>query len=416
MRTYTDSNGGTGVPQPTAAEFAVLGAHLIDHTLQPSLEPRMFSTSDFRDIYSCIVQLRADGRPVDVVTLNDALRKQERVDNPGEWVSALVDAVPTAANVAYHEDLVREAWTRRKVASMTTDGTGLDEIMDFIRVHNRAQRPEVLSWADMLAAPSLSFMVDDMLPSGGVSLLIGHPKAGKSTLARVLAAGVMGCGEQAFLGRSIRETGRVLYYSPDEHPSMTVQHFRGILPTDADGIDFVLRGDLNGLASVIDGHKLLIVDTMGRLFQGVRFHEGDSYFQWQAYLDRVREIATDTGCHVCLLHHARKSGGDRALAVLGSAAIAGAVDTVLSLTVAEEDGQHVRYVESSNRAGVDLPRQRLALFGDGWLRVEPLSFEATDPADEARTKARAMRADGVSVREIAKALGVSVGTAYNWSC
>ena len=276
----------------------------------------------------------------------------------------------------------------------------------------------VVSWADMQGLPPLAYLVDDMLVSGGTSLVVGHPKSGKSTLARVLAAEVAGHGDGQFLGRDVTEPGRVLYHGPDEAPQMTVQHFRGILPVDATEVDFVPGpADLDLLARAIeDGdHKLLIVDTLGRLFAGERFPDGDAYMVWQSSMDAVRQVANRTGCHVCLLHHARKSGGARSLAVLGSAALAGAVDTVLSVTVDDVDGDYIRHVETTNRAGVELPRQRLTLAGDGWLTVEPPAKAKPDPSDEARAEARAMRADGNSLQQIADAKGISKSTAKRWT-
>ena len=276
----------------------------------------------------------------------------------------------------------------------------------------------VRSWQEMQALPPLTYLVHNLLSEGGVSLVVGHPKAGKSTLARSLAAEVAGYGHGRFLGREIINPGLVLYYSPDEAPQMTVEHFRPLLPADADRIDFVQSGDLAALGEVIDagGHRLLIADTLGRLFQNARFGDGDQYFQWQTHLDQVRRVASRTGCHVCLLHHARKSSGQRSLAVLGSAAIAGAADTVISITVDEDEaGGYVRHVESTNRAGVELPRQRLTLAGDGWLTVERQAVPKADPKAEAKAEARAMRADGLPLRQIADRLGVSRGTAYNWT-
>ena len=284
--------------------------------------------------------------------------------------------------------------------------------------------PKLLTWAAMQVYPALKYLVEDLLPVGGVSLLVGHPKAGKSTLARVLAAEVAGHGVGSFLGRKVNGApGAVAYYSPDEHPTMTAEHFRGILPSDDDHIDFVQgRATLDELAKLLGRglttkhpYRLLIVDTLGRLFQGEQGLESDSYMAWQSHLDGVRQLATFTKCHVCLLHHARKSGGDRSLAVLGSGAIAGSADTVISVTVSEEDGAWVRRVESTNRAGVELPRQRLALAGDGWLTVSPMTEAKADPKADAMAEARAMKRDGLSIRAIAEQLGVSRGTAFNWT-
>ena len=278
--------------------------------------------------------------------------------------------------------------------------------------------PRILSWAQVQALPGLSWTVDGLLSASGVSLMVGHPKAGKSTLARVLAAEVMGYGRGSFLGRAVVERGRVAYYSPDEAPQMVREHFVGILPRNADGLDFVERADMDSLARIVKdgGHKLLIVDTLGRLFAGSKFPDSDQYMAWQQGLDRVRRVATDTECHVCLLHHARKSGGDRSLAVLGSAAIAGSADTVIELQVEERDGRWARTIQSTQRAGVELPRQKLVFAGDGWLGVEPLGLAQDVAAKaEAMAEVRAMRADGKSFAQIAETMGISKNMAFRWA-
>ena len=280
----------------------------------------------------------------------------------------------------------------------------------------RLYENETLTWTEMQKLPPLDWLVQDLLPVGGISLLIGHPKAGKSTLARTLAAEVAGYGHGHFLGREVLHTGRVLYCSPDEAPQMTVQHFRGIIPHDAEGLDFAPRADLAQLGKLAEAgrHKLMVVDTLGRLFAGSRFPEGGDYMAWQEHLSAVRQVATDTGCHVCLLHHARKSAGNRALDSLGSQAIAGTADCVISLQVAEEAGRFPRFVWSTNRAGVDLSRQKLTLAGDGWLTVDPLTVKSESERD-AKAEVRAMKRDGQSVRDISRATGVPKSTVCDWT-
>lgn len=312
-----------------------------------------------------------------------------------------------------------------------TDGFSDDEILDAIdgragerqreRERQREaeqpvrEKPEVRSWADMQALPPLEWLVDGLLIDGGVSLLIGNPKSGKSTLARVLAATVAGHGNGRFLGRDVRGTRRVLYLAPDEAPQTTVQHFKGIIPPDCSGIDFCERAGLLDLAEiVVEGrYGLLIVDTLGTLFAEV-LPDGDSYMDWQAPLARVREIANETGAHLCFVHHSRKAEGDRGLASLGSQAITGKSDTIIGLTTARAGDGYVRYIETTQRAGVELSRQRLTLAGDGWLTVEPRT-PAADPGADAKAEARAMKRDGMSYQQIAEALGVAKSTAYQWA-
>ena len=64
-------------------------------------------------------------------------------------------------------------------------------------------------------------------------------------------------------------------------------------------------------------------------------------------------------------------GGDRGADVLGSQAIAGAVDTIVSITTEKDEatGAWVRYVTSTNRAGEDVPRTPLVLEDDAWITM-----------------------------------------------
>ena len=70
----------------------------------------------------------------------------------------------------------------------------------------------------------------------------------------------------------------------------------------------------------------------------------------------------------------------------------------------------MRYLESTNRAGVELPRQRLTLDGDGWLAVEE-----PNTTDNRQAEARRMRAEGVPIRTIAEELGISRWKASQWT-
>ena len=280
--------------------------------------------------------------------------------------------------------------------------------------------PTVLDWQTMQELPPLEFLIDNLLPQPGISILVGHPKAGKSTLARALIAatlGVSSIGEPRFLGRTVKNTGPVVLYAPDEAPQMAVEHFRGILPKHTTGLHFVAsRANLPQLADIVEATaaRLLVVDTLGRLFQNHSFPDGDSYMAWQEHLDHIRSFAQNHDCHACLLHHARKSGGDRSLAVLGSSAIAGAVDSVIEVSTEEDKtnpGQWIRFVSSAQRAGIDLPKQKLVLQGDGWIDTQEIT---PDPQQIAIDEAKSLRKEGRHINDIAAQLGVNPRTIYRW--
>lgn len=73
-------------------------------------------------------------------------------------------------------------------------------------------------------------------------------------------------------------------------------------------------------------------------------------------------IANDTGCCIVGLTHRRKSGGERGEEALGSTALIGSVDTVLSF---KEDGDR-RSIYSRQREGEDMEETSIRINEKGW--------------------------------------------------
>jgi hypothetical protein len=78
---------------------------------------------------------------------------------------------------------------------------------------------------DLLAEPheEVGWTVEDLLPSGGISLLGAKPKVGKSTTARCLALAV--ARGEPFLGRKTAQ-GPVVYLALEEKRAEVAKHFR----------------------------------------------------------------------------------------------------------------------------------------------------------------------------------------------
>ena len=415
-------------PYSAEAEASVLGGILLSgrSAIEKTgeLRPEMFRDAWNRVIYEACLSVAAENRETDIVTV------YERINESGqtiklEYLALLLDTVPTSANIAYHADIVRSRAAARRLmdigehliaeaATGRINGTR-DTAVAALAESLLSRTVTPLSWADMQATPPIQWQIADLLPVAGVGLIVGHPKAGKSTLARVLAATVAGHGgDSLFLGREVLRPGPVLYISPDEHPAMTASHFRDILPPDAKNVSFrtdqIPFGDALGLIEGGD-YSLVVIDTLGRVVADAVNLDGEEYIAWQTALGGLRMAATKGDCTIVALHHARKSGGDRSLAVLGSTAIAGAADLILSLTIDQDpDGGWVRYIESTQRAGVELARQKIALAGDGWMTTR----EPIDAERDAKAEVRIMHAEGMSFGEIAEAMGISKSKAYRW--
>ena len=168
-----------------------------------------------------------------------------------------------------------------------------------------------------------SWVVDDMLPSGGLSMLSAKPKAGKSTMARCLALAI--ARGEPWLGRAV-VGGAVLYLALEEKRSAVRAHFQAMGATADDNVvsRFGPAPDeaLDALAVEVESLRpqLVILDPLFVLSpSGTATTTPRSRVQWEPLLTLARE----TGAHVLAVHHARKAGGESGDDVLGSSALFG---------------------------------------------------------------------------------------------
>jgi replicative DNA helicase len=131
-------------PQNLEAEAAVLGSMLLDNQTIPEMAQRLdardFYAPDHQRVFETIVTLADESRPVDLVTLADALADSgnlERVGGP-DFLVSLAEAVPSAANAATYATIVHEASLRRRLIKACNNvsraahdrGMDADELLD----------------------------------------------------------------------------------------------------------------------------------------------------------------------------------------------------------------------------------------------------------------------------------------------
>jgi len=117
-------------PHNLDAERAVLGSLLIDATTIPIaadlLSPEDFYSTPHQRIFEAILRLFHAGTPVDLMTLNNELRRVEQIEEIGglAYLSSLEQYVLTTANIAHHAMIVRQKSRLRQLIS------GANEILD----------------------------------------------------------------------------------------------------------------------------------------------------------------------------------------------------------------------------------------------------------------------------------------------
>jgi replicative DNA helicase len=130
-------------PQNLEAEQSVLGAMLIDREAiikaMELLRGEDFYRDAHRRIYDVVAVLFDKSEAVDLVTVSEALRSSGQLENAGglTFLTALANAVPTAANVEHYARIVREKSILRQLISTATEVVtrcyeGSDDVSDIL--------------------------------------------------------------------------------------------------------------------------------------------------------------------------------------------------------------------------------------------------------------------------------------------
>lgn len=131
-------------PQNLEAEMAVLGSMLLDEeaisVACEVLHEDYFYKDNHRKIFEAIIGLFNANKPVDLITLTDALKKEGTLDEVGgaSLLTALVNSVPTSANISHYVSIVKEKSILRtlinnatRVVSLCYESEGnVDEVVD----------------------------------------------------------------------------------------------------------------------------------------------------------------------------------------------------------------------------------------------------------------------------------------------
>lgn len=113
-------------PQNLEAEQSVLGAMLIEREaisrVSEILRPEDFYREAHRLIFQAMLALFNKNDAVDMVTVVESLRKDDKLEPAGgiAYITTLANSVPTAANVVYHARIVEEKALLRQLINTAT--------------------------------------------------------------------------------------------------------------------------------------------------------------------------------------------------------------------------------------------------------------------------------------------------------
>jgi replicative DNA helicase len=145
------------LPHNLEAEQSVLGGILLNpkdalNRVLEILRPDDFYAPAHQEIFNAILQLEETGNPIDIITLEEQLRRSDKLARIGgvERLADLASKVPSAENIGYHARIVRDKATLRQLIRTTSeiaatgysDQTEVEEFLDLAeqQIFELAQR------------------------------------------------------------------------------------------------------------------------------------------------------------------------------------------------------------------------------------------------------------------------------------
>ena len=113
-------------PQAIPLEQAVLGAIMIDRDALTSvldiLQPEAFYKTAHQVIYRVMMNLFDKSQPIDILTVNDGLRKSGELEIAGgpQYLVELTNMVASGANIEYHARIISQKNIQRELIKVST--------------------------------------------------------------------------------------------------------------------------------------------------------------------------------------------------------------------------------------------------------------------------------------------------------
>ena len=115
------------IPQSKEAEKAVLGSAFLSKTalqkICDELSPEHFYSEANAKIFETLQELNDEDKPIDITIVTNKLSEKKILSQVGnvEYLSEIIDSVPSASNVEYYINIVKEKMIGRKIIETATD-------------------------------------------------------------------------------------------------------------------------------------------------------------------------------------------------------------------------------------------------------------------------------------------------------
>ena len=279
-----------------------------------------------------------------------------------------------------------------------------------------APRFKITMLSDVRLDDGVPWLVDKLLPAGGLGVIYAAPNVGKSFFAMNLALAV--ARGMPFYGRPVQQGG-ALYIAAEDAPGVAVRaRAAKRLARLPDDVPFAILPELISLASpkrdlpalfeALDAVadrlgpvRLVVIDTLARAMAGL---DENAAADMGAVVATCAAIQKRTGAHVLLIHHA---GKDAAKGSRGSSVLLAAADTEIKVSVNSRGTRVAEVTKQRNASTGDRFRfsiRKYSVPGPDGKSVETAvmaEIAGTDPAaDFAPDEVQPLRAGSAPERAL----------------
>lgn len=119
---FRELTSRSDLPAAIDAEVAILGAVMLDNAAMPELQPDDYSLDSHRRIMLCMRELRDAGKPIDIVTLQQALGENGIKEIGGRpYLFSLTEGLPRLPRVDEYVAIVQEKTKLRRIMAACTE-------------------------------------------------------------------------------------------------------------------------------------------------------------------------------------------------------------------------------------------------------------------------------------------------------
>lgn len=338
-------------------EKSVLGAILIDNKALSEVKT-IISVSDFYstnhiNIFSAMLELEENKKGIDFLTLKACLEKKGLNYGGPPYLASLVDFVPTAANVKYHAEIVRDESTKRKFKAdkqaaeihlkenRFEDALLLIEKLKACASENGYKPKAPINDVELskkifqprkIIIPNLIFK--------GLNILAGKPKMGKSVLSRSIAYAIS-CGGHV-LGKIKVDLADTLFCALEDSEDQ-LSEYRAVFGPPQEHLYWETdlprlgKGCIEYLEAWIRSVKnpgFIVIDTIARIKPRPDKKSGTQYDEDTDIAVPLQKLAFKYNIAILTNHHMRKALplDDPLDAVSGSVGVVAVPDNVITLT------------------------------------------------------------------------------------